>query len=901
MAVPGDKPVAAPAPGDDKKISSKKDDKKDKEEELSEEDAALKANLELMVTRLTEDDDVSVQEASLTTLVSEIRSATASMTSVPKPLKFLREHFEPLKLRFTALKPGGKASHLLADILSMLATTSSKVVARESLKYRLLGTPGDIGCWGHEYLRHLAGEISEEFVVRSETPSASAAVEPSAQGDAAMADAPGAASSSTEGLGSAGNQDLLSLVTQIVPYHMQHNAEPEAVDLLLEVDRLDLLAEHVDAKNYSRTCLYLTSCCSYLPEPDDALVLNIAHSIYMTQAKYHDALRVAIRLNVMDTIVSTFAACTDPLEKKQLGYLLARHGLALDLEDGPAAVADESLRESLREICSNSKLSEHFLALGRDLDVMEAKVPEDVYKSHLTEGRSAAGAAAIDSARINLASTFVNAFVNAGFGTDKLVTVGSEAGAGADNVHWIFKNKDHGKTSATASLGLITLWDVEGGLPQIDKYLYSTDSYVVSGALMAIGIVNAGVQNENDPAFALIYDYVSNPDVTIRTGAILGLGLAYAGTCREESSDRTIPSLHTAPQALMMRSDLELALPSARFMCLALGMVFLGKQDTVEATVEIAKTLNPRVSGFLQATLDGMAYAGTGNVLKVQQLLALCGEHNEADEAAPWNTLHQAPAVIGLALIGMAEPVGAQMAGRALEHLLQYGEPCVRRAVPLAMSLLYVSNPDINAMDTLSRLSHDTDQEVAQAAVLALGIMGAGTNNARLAGILRSLSSYYYKEPTLLFLVKMVQGLVHMGKGLLTLSPYHTDRQLMSGVALSGLLTVLFSALDMKATLAGKHHYLLYFLATAMKPRMLLTLDEDGKLLPVPCRVGTAVDTVAQAGRPKSISGFQTHTTPVLLGANERAELATDKYIALSPILEGQVILRLNPDYVEMD
>lgn len=50
----------------------------------------------------------------------------------------------------------------------------------------------------------------------------------------------------------------------------------------------------------------------------------------------------------------------------------------------------------------------------------------------------------------------------------------------------------------------------------------------------------------------------------------------------------------------------------------------------------------------------------------------------------------------------------------------------------------------------------------------------------------------------------------------------------------------------MKTTLAGKHHYLMYFLATAMKPRMLLTLDEDGKLLPVPCRVGAAVDTVAQ-------------------------------------------------------
>jgi hypothetical protein len=41
------------------------------------------------------------------------------------------------------------------------------------------------------------------------------------------------------------------------------------------------------------------------------------------------------------------------------------------------------------------------------------------------------------------------------------------AGGGSENVHWIFKNKDHGKISATASLGMVTLWDVEGGLPQV--------------------------------------------------------------------------------------------------------------------------------------------------------------------------------------------------------------------------------------------------------------------------------------------------------------------------------------------------------------------------------------------------------------------------------------------------
>lgn len=35
-----------------------------------------------------------------------------------------------------------------------------------------------------------------------------------------------------------------------------------------------------------------------------------------------------------------------------------------------------------------------------------------------------------------------------------------------------------GMLSATASLGLILLWDVDGGLTPIDKYLYSSEDYI---------------------------------------------------------------------------------------------------------------------------------------------------------------------------------------------------------------------------------------------------------------------------------------------------------------------------------------------------------------------------------------------------------------------------------------
>ncbi len=65
--------------------------------------------------------------------------------------------------------------------------------------------------------------------------------------------------------------------------------------------------------------------------------------------------------------------------------------------------------------------------------------------------------------------------------------------------------------------------------------------------------------------------------------------------------------------------------------------------------------------------------------------------------------------------------------------------------------------------------------------------------------------------------------------------------------------------------------------AFGWQPRMLITLDENLKPLPVPVRVGQAVDVVGQAGRPKTITGFQTHTTPVILATGDRAELATEK------------------------
>jgi len=78
---------------------------------------------------------------------------------------------------------------------------------------------------------------------------------------------------------------------------------------------------------------------------------------------------------------------------------------------------------------------------------MEPKHPDAIFKTHLEERK--AGDAGLDSAKSNLAKTYVNAFVNAALCNDTLISKKE----GSDD--WVFSNKDAGRLAAAASLGLL--------------------------------------------------------------------------------------------------------------------------------------------------------------------------------------------------------------------------------------------------------------------------------------------------------------------------------------------------------------------------------------------------------------------------------------------------------------
>lgn len=802
------------------------------------------------------------------------------MTAVPKPLKFLRPHYEPM-IKLYETWPAGEHRTSLADVLSVIGMTFSDEDRQDTLKFRLLAPTSDIGSWGHEYTRHLALELGEVFTKR------------------VTADEP--------------TQDLIDLALVLVPLFLKSNAEADAVDLMSELEIIKEIPKFLDKDTYPRVCLYMVSMVNLLTYPEDKEFLETAHDIYKHYGQLTQAIVLAIRLNNIDLIRSDFESTKDVALKKQMAFLIARQQIVLG--EMPTETEEE---QEIAECLNNVKLPEHFKALAKELNILDPKSIEDIYKSHLESNR-VAGLTNLDSARHNLAAAFVNAFVNAGFGNDKMMMVDD------DKSSWVWKTKEEGMMSTVASLGTLMLWDVEGGLARIDKYTYAPEDQILAGAMLATGIMNAGVRTDADPALALLGDEekLNHKSPQVRVASIMGLGIAYAGSNKEELLDLLVPIVTdtsldmqiSAMAALTLgmvfvgssNSDVSEAIIQTfldddrksqlkdkwtRFMALGLGLLFFGRQEEVDVILETLKAIDHPMSKPTSVLAEICAWAGTGTVLKMQELLHICNDHIEESEDKKGDELLQAYAVIGLGLVAMGEDVGQEMVLRQFGHLMHYGEANIRRAVPLAMGLLSPSNPQMKVYDTLSRYSHDNDNDVAINAIFAMGLLGAGTNNARLAQLLRQLASYYHRDQQSLFMVRIAQGLLHMGKGTLSISPFHTDRQVLSRVSAAGLLSVLVAMIDAKQFVTDNSHYLLYYLVTAMHPRFLVTLDEELKPLTVNVRVGQAVDVVGQAGRPKTITGWQTQSTPVLLAYGERAELEDEQYIPLTSTLEGLVILR---------
>jgi 26S proteasome regulatory subunit N1 len=626
-----------------------------------------------MVARLY-DTDYDLKINAYNMIRTEITSATSSMTSIPRPLKFLRLHYEALKDYESKYETTDENNLnfklLLRDLLAVLVMVTPNT-PDTTIQWVLEGTKRELTFWGIEFIRTLAGDISNEYIKRLD-----------------------------EGKPF---EDLLDLVNVIVPHLIQLHSENEAIDILLEVEKLDAIMDLVNENNYKRICLYLMASSNYAADTEEQRsILEITYNIYTKFRQHANALRVAIKMNNELFIKQTFFNCDDFNLQKQLAFILGKQRIYLVQDDMPA---------ELQNVISNLKLSEYFKKLATELDVLAPKTPEDIIKSHLEEKKSES--TKIDSYKMNMALNIVSSFINAGFGTEALLS--------AKNSDWLGRNKEEGIINLLAGLGLVNLWDIDLGPNQLEKYMVTNerDMNKRAGYNIGVGIMSSGIRDENNIAYAILTEQLKDKNATVVISALLGLGLAYAGSQNDDLLEPLMEVIENFSFGLDVFAYCSLAFGliylgsgkedafsnimgnliskneegKTKFMenpyfvlfVLGMGLVVLGIQNNADTIIEATQLqeFSADMRLYIKTLLTACAYAGSGHVTKVQEMMHLIAKPKEEV-----NPKVKSIAVLGISMIAIGEEVGTEMVFRSLNHFLQYGDASVKKTVPIAMSIL---------------------------------------------------------------------------------------------------------------------------------------------------------------------------------------------------------------------
>ena len=196
---------------------------------------------------------------------------------------------------------------------------------RRSLFYLLKGTLEDFTSWGHEYVSNLASDVGKEYELRIEN--------------------------------SEPHIDLIKMTSEIVPYFVENNAEHDAIDLLLIVDKLEDIRQYVNESNFTKVHMYLAAVCGYCTDQDELVkILNILFELALSLSEYTIALRVAIKLDDHDKVRQLFSECPDEIIKKQLAFNAARQKIYIP-----------DLPEEENKIISNGFLGDFYIDLAKDL------------------------------------------------------------------------------------------------------------------------------------------------------------------------------------------------------------------------------------------------------------------------------------------------------------------------------------------------------------------------------------------------------------------------------------------------------------------------------------------------------------------------------------------------------
>lgn len=110
---------------------------------------------------------------------------------------------------------------------------------------------------------------------------------------------------------------------------------------------------------------------------------------------------------------------------------------------------------------------------------------------------------------------------------------------------------------------------------------------------------------------------------------ILACGLIAVGTCNADVTNAILTKL------VDLRENETLKSSHMNLAVLGLGLCYLGRKDSTDATCEALEVFDEPFSSISKSILNLCAYAGTGDVFMIQELLLNCGERLVLPEVTP--------------------------------------------------------------------------------------------------------------------------------------------------------------------------------------------------------------------------------------------------------------------------
>ncbi len=107
-----------------------------------------------MVAALLEGDK-DIKLNSFNMIKSELTSSSSTMSSIPKPLKFLRLHYESIRKLYDSLEEFDTFKLIIADFLAVLSIVAANKSETDTiLSFVLRGTRKELHTWGQEFMRY---------------------------------------------------------------------------------------------------------------------------------------------------------------------------------------------------------------------------------------------------------------------------------------------------------------------------------------------------------------------------------------------------------------------------------------------------------------------------------------------------------------------------------------------------------------------------------------------------------------------------------------------------------------------------------------------------------------------------------------------------------------------------